>query len=135
MIVTNNGAFRYLTFGKVSIPIRLSVHLMTDDLRHMSKAEHREILKEEDIDTPGGMDARQVLFMAMSVIQMAWYEAEGKEVPYAIRVAHEKRLDEFCDAAENIRRNGPPPKQHRQPRQMEIPGTPEPVADPREILS
>lgn len=134
MIVTNNGAVRYLTFGKVSIPIRLSIHMMTDDVRHMSKAEHRIIIRDSGMDCPGGMDTKQVMLMVMSLVQIAWFKAEGKTIPAKIWKEHATRCCQFFEDADRIKRNGPTPKVSKLLIQLEIPGTPEPTADPREVL-
>lgn len=134
MIVTHNGSVRFMTFGNVSIPIRLSVHMMADDVRHMSKAEHKTILSHEGVKIPGGMDAKMVMLMTMSFIQILWYSAENKDIPPAVWSGHADRLWNFQMAIEEIRHNPPTPKPPRVKKQLEIPGTPEPTADPREVL-
>lgn len=134
MIVTNNGAVRYMTFGKVSVPIRLSIHMMTDDIRHLSKAEHKTILRCEGVDVPGGMDAKQVMLMAMSFVQILWFSAEDKEIPPSVWSGHTDRLWAFQLAVEDVRHNPTTPKPAKNLKQIEIPGTPEPTADPREVL-
>lgn len=109
---------------------------MVEDMWKLSKADCKEIIKDvTGIEVPGGMEGKQVFLMAMSFANIGWYKAENKEIPFRTERAHDVRLQIFIQDVEHVRRFGQTEKEDEKSVQMEIPGTPEPVADPREVLS
>jgi hypothetical protein len=91
----------------ITILVKPMVLDVVEDVKLLTPDQHTLIIQDGKIEVPSGMEDRDLLYLALSFAQNAWYAATQGDVPQGVLDGHEARLTKFAKAAERARKNPP----------------------------
>jgi hypothetical protein len=134
-IVNNDQRYISVAAGELLIPIAMTAHELVDYLKeHIVRDQHELILREQGLtELPGGLSDDDVLYPAMSFVQLEWFRATREGVvPPVILANHQERLGKLrLRIKEVLSAPPPPPKPPRPPRGSKEPKAPRAPKVPR----
>jgi len=106
MEIITNVDKRYFAYagGTVIVPLSEMVVDIVENVQSLDREQHALIVADAGIEVPPGVAERELLFLAMSLVQNAWYKETQGAVSEHVLHGHSERLSKFAAAVEEARR-------------------------------
>jgi len=128
MEITKDGEQKFITVGDIKIPIREMLLDIIEDVKKLTRDQWELIIRDGGVEVPAGMEDRDLLHLAMSFAQNAWYTETQGEVSQGIKDGHAARLEKFAKLAAAVKAR---PPQIVVPKEPKAPKEPKPPKEPK----
>ena len=98
---------KFAAFGDVRLPLREFLVNTIDDVESLNRDQWAGIIRDGGVEVPEGMEDQDLLHLAMSFAQNAWYHGTQGRISNNIHDKHAKRLERFKGLAAAVKARTP----------------------------